>query len=166
MNIKGYLQLYVLVGASVAVFSCATSDQKQPPPKGGVSRDVGVSLIKPTVVSQCTRIDENVSIMIQRGTNECISQINSFGNTECTGNGDGIVQGATPSFAPNVLFIGPLIGTNSCSEFITVAKGSPCRLYETCSGGNCYKFCYHDTSRQPLADCLNHTGICGPPHNP
>ena len=121
-------------------------------------------VMMPVTVSQCTKINGN-SIFIQRGTDSCIETLKSFDNSNCTGEGEVVEKEKT--FDKTLIFTGSLTGNQICSENITIKESSPCQLVEIISDNYPpYKLCYHDNKKISLSNCLNHTGVCGPPHNP
>ena len=167
MNTRRYMVSSMLMILSSVFFSC--SSLKQPPSNSHTAKQTlaPVAFASTRTVNECTRIDETVSFRIERGKDGCIENLISFGNTECKGQGDGIVERSKhPILLPSdVLSIGPLVNTNLCSEILLIRQGSPCRLYESGSGGDVRKICYHGSVKRPLEECLNHTGQCAD-HNP
>ena len=156
---------------TLVLYSCAVRDDKQPPTAGGKEPPRGFgggNLITPTFVSEdCQKIEE-LSFRLQRGANACLSSVTSFANNQCQGGGDETINaGAVSRSLPtNTLFLGPIVDTNQCSDVLTVKTGSPCRYVRYDSGGSVYEYCYHDFKRIDVRHCINHTDVCGPPHNP
>jgi hypothetical protein len=148
-----------------ALNSCVASQEKgQPTRAAGQAGVYNPPAVQPMTVSQCTRIGEN-SIFIQRGADSCIESLKSYGNTTCEGTGE--VVDPEKTFDKNLLFSGSLVGNELCPETITIREGSKCKLVEINSDSYPpYKICYHDNKKIALSDCVNHTGVCGPPHNP
>jgi hypothetical protein len=165
METGRYLLWCVVVVAIGTLYSCVAYEEKDR--AAGQAREYkprSAPPITPITVSQCTRIGEN-SIFIQRGADSCIETLKSYGNTTCSGTGE--VVEPEKSFDKNLLFSGSLEGNDVCPETITIKQGSPCYLVEITSDSYPpYKICYHDNQRISLSNCVNHTGVCGPPHNP
>jgi hypothetical protein len=138
------------------LLSCAAVDAERPvkpiAPAGGAA-----NLVKPTTVFECASIDEYVSFLIQRGSDSCVEKLTAFENTTCQGEGQAV---PAEKGDPRILFVGPLSGRDGCPESLTVRTGSPCRIYESSSGGNIRKVCLHEGRFVDLRHCLNHTGIC------
>jgi hypothetical protein len=172
MQTRARSLLYLTVAGMCALVSCAPMDarnalprqsQAAPPAGGGNARST-TRLAVPGAVSQCIAIDENVSFLIERGSDQCISKLVTFGNTSCQGTPDEPPE--QEAIDESQFFIGPLTGNFACPEALIVRTGTPCRLYENYSGGTAYKICYHNNNKRPLRECTRHEGICGPPHNP
>jgi hypothetical protein len=165
METGRYLSWCAVVIAIGALYSCVAYEEKGRPMRVAVQAGgYNPPAVQPTTVSQCTRIGEN-SVFVQRGADSCIQTLKSYGNTTCEGTGE--VVDPEKSFDKNLVFSGSLAGNNLCPETITIRQGSPCYLVEINSDSYPpYKLCYHDSQRISLWDCVNHTGVCGPPHNP
>jgi hypothetical protein len=172
MQTRARSLFYLAVAGMWALISCAPMDAKnalygqsqtKPPATGGNGRSPA-RLAAPGAVSQCVAIDENVSFLIERGPDQCISNLTSFGNTSCKGEPDDPPD--KEIIDESQFFIGPLTGNFACPEALIVRTGTPCRIYENYSGGTAYKICYHNNNKRPLRECTKHQGICGPPHNP
>jgi hypothetical protein len=156
MKTGSYLPRCGLILGVVGLLSCAPLEAQRPvkpiAPTGGAA-----NLVKPATVFECARIDEYVSFLIQRGADSCVDKLTAFGNTACEGEGQAV---AAEKSDPRILFVGPISGGNGCPESLTVSMGSPCRIYESSSGGNIRKVCLHEGRFVDLKQCLNHTGIC------
>ena len=164
MAIRKILLGCITIIVSAAPLSCVSYEEKDV--SGGAERYPGgyqTLAFQPMIVSQCTTI-AGTSFFIKRGKDSCIAELTSYDHPACEGKGEFISPDQT--LQKNRLFIGPLDGNRICPETVTVSRGSPCYLVEFDSGGTHYKMCYHDNKKVDLNWCVNHTGKCGPPHNP
>lgn len=145
METKRTLMWYAVTVIFGVLFSCVSYDEKDRPAQvasRGTPRDV--LSVKPTTVSQCTKIGD-VSFFIQRGANSCIQSLKAFEDVACEGTAETILP--DQEFAKNRIFIGPLSGNNICAETVTISTGSPCFVVEFDSGGDHYKYCYHGSKK-------------------
>lgn len=143
-----------------ALSGCALEAAREPVKKDQAAK----TTVNPTTLFQCTRIDDSVSVHIQWGLDSCIEQLTAFDNTTCDGKGE-IIPGEKID-TTKILFIGRLAENVVCSTTLSVRAASPCYLHEYTSNGTQYRICYHDGRRINLNNCIKHTGVCGPPHNP
>jgi len=159
MGTSRYLLWCGVVVAIGTLNSCGAYEEK-----GRPTRTAGQPVVQPVIVSQCTRIGE-ISLFIQRGADSCIETLKSYGNATCEGMSE--VIDPEMSIDKTLVFSGSLAGNFVCPETITIKQASPCLLVEVNSNSNPpYKICYHDNKKISLSNCVNHTGVCGPPHNP
>jgi len=123
---------------------------------GPTATGESTQLFTPLAAAEC-KVSGDASFSILRGKDSCIQQLTAFTDTACTVGGTLITGEA---LAQGILFTGPLAGNDLCPETLTVSTGSPCKLYQTTSGGTTYKWCYHLGSLIATTACTQHTGVC------
>ncbi|HEY2987974.1 MAG TPA: hypothetical protein VGL11_09620 [Candidatus Binatia bacterium] len=118
--------------------------------------------LAPLAAAEC-KVSGDASFSILRGKDSCIQQLTAFTDTACTVGGTPITGEA---LAQGILFTGPLAGNDLCPETLTVSTGSPCKLYQTTSGGITYKWCYNlantPASLTATINCIQHINECAP----
>ena len=179
MNFKEYCLLFTSTILGVTLVSCSVNNETV----GSRQRITGTSSIeakalmdeeaqsKIRVVSQCLKLDDNVSVLLERaGENLCLSQFSSFNNAACSGKPVdlSVDQKAKTHFDDIKTFFTNLDEVNHCAELRILRRAGNCRQWESISGGDGYELCtfpydVYPREKRPGVECVfPYSGKCTP----
>ena len=169
MQNEKWALVFAMMIISTTSISCSSYDRMEPP-REPVKRNQE-SQQDFTLVSQCLRLSDNVSVLLKRGpdANSCISQVSSFDNSECSGTANETISAGVHkrTVFQGTQYVGPIDDRNECGELLVRRVAGLCLQKEFISGGDGYPLCYFPQrppfEKRPGIECVApYSGKCKP----